>query len=101
MKVPRLIVKLFAMYKIAADSRGTARDGRGVSPLVAARGEVPRDERRLDEIKRAFLRHLGGGRRKGNKEDGVTASTSRVLHSSEFRTKEGNRIARLFELTAE
>ena len=99
MKVPRLIVKLFAMYKIAADSRGTARDGRGgVSSLVAARGEVPRDGRQLDEIKRAFP----PGTQEGNKGDGVTASTSRVLYSSEFRTKEGNRIsAHLSEVTAE
>lgn len=80
MKVPRLIVKLFAMYKIAADSRGTRREtDAGVSPLVAARGEVPRDGRRLDEIKRAFPCALEGEKIK------ETASTTRGLHSSEFR----------------
>lgn len=43
MKVPRLIVELFTMYKIAADSRGTVRDGRGVSPLEVKCREMGAD----------------------------------------------------------
>jgi len=44
MKVPRLIVKLFAMYKIAADSRGMARDGSVLSlPLEVKCREMGAD----------------------------------------------------------